>query len=368
MHKAVQLRLAVPEISLHYWMPGDEDDLTFEFRRGNITGSIYINLDPEAAEYDDLMDTGGDWFRVPLSCSRVVVRVEAECNGETTDREFLEAAKERADKHLNDMLTYVRCELGQYWVGSMRISDWNLNYFLDRADACWIEGHDQTRVLEGINKAFALPPDRAFETPEISDFYSTVSLDRAKWDRIATFVREGKPYADLTRTFMANAKRYFDEGEYRMATVEAVTALDVLLPTFVRERLQERAIRLPSARAPHIAWTLALLPLVLRDKELDDWLPRLELVPLGEVAKEIPADVESEPSLESPASPWITAEHDLQGKDVIDRCVSLNSLRNKIVHDGKVPQSKQDIDTIRSGIQAAELLVEFVRSVAPSGP
>jgi len=366
MHKAVQLRLAVPEISLYYWMPGDEDDLTFEFRRGNITGSIYINLDPEAVEYDELTDTAGDWFRVPLSCSRVVVRIEAECNGETTDREFLEAAKVRADKHLNDMLTYVRCELGQYWVGSMRISDWNLDYFLDRADAHWIHEQGESRVLEGVAKWFASPPDRAFETAEISDFYSIVSLDKDKWDRIAGFVRGGEPYADLARTLMANAKRYFDEGEYRMAGVEAVTALEVLLPTFVKERLQERAICLPGP--PGLAWLLPLLPLVLRDKELDDWLPRLELVPLGEVPKETPVDAESEPSLESPASPWIIAAHDIDGIHIIDRCISLNSLRNKIVHKGKVPESKPDIDTIRWGIQAAELLVEFVRSVTPSNP
>lgn len=364
MHKAVQLRLAVPEISLYYWMPGDEDDLTFEFRRGNITGSIYINLDPEAVEYDDLTDTAGDWFRVPLSCSRVVVRIEAECNGETTDRQFLEAAKERADKHLNDMLTYVRCELGQYWVGSMRISDWNLNYFLDRADAQWIHEQGQTRVLEGVTNWSASLSDRAFETPRISDFYSVVSLDKDKWDRIAGFVRGGEPYADLARTLMANAKRYFDEGEYRMAAVEAVTALDVLLPSFV----QERVLAHPLPRRPTIGWTLPLLPLVLRDKELDDWLPRVELVPLGEVTKDTPADAESEPSLESPHSPWIVADHGIQGKTVIDRCVSLNSLRNTIVHKGKVPECKQDIDTIRWGIQAAELLVEFVRSVTPSNP
>ena len=46
----------------------------------------------------------------------------------------------------------------------------------------------------------------------------------------------------------------------------------------------------------------------------------------------------------------------------MSRCIHLNALRNKIVHEGRIPDA-EDIDEIQQGIEAAEWLLSFTQDL-----
>lgn len=327
MKRSIELRLKITEIDLHHWMPTDQDAIVFPFQKGKLKGIVSLNLDPEAVKPDYVVYGSGeqDWDVLPGSCNQVIVRIEAECDGEVSDREFLSAAQALTARYLNKMLSYVRIELGQYWISLTRISEWGLYYFLLQAQAKWMDGHSE-QVLDSWDIALATPP--------ISDFYDhSLALDKTRWESISHFIQEESEH-DLAKMLMANAKQHFEDGNYRMAAVEALTSLDVGLTPFVRKRCKERGISYTkydkTSRRIFISdYLRVLLPLVLGKQELNTWLRT-------------------------------NSEHGLTGQFILDECLQLNSVRNAIVHQGKIPEEK-DIERIKRGIEASELLLSFVK-------
>jgi len=340
MKRTLELRLKIPEIDLNYWMPTDQDALTFPFREGNLKGVISLNLDPEAVDYDYVEDVADRLRKVPLSCSQVVLRIEGECDDEVTDEEFLEIAQALTAKYLNDMLSYIRTELGQYWGSLIRISEWGLNEFLLQANAKWVDERGETEVLQEIEKVFAIPLPSDF-------YYRSLGLDKTRWGSISRYIQE-RPDRDLTKILMANAKQHFEDGDYRMAAVEAVAALEVKLPRFFIERCKSRGVlgdsgaSLPSK--PQIGYCLILLRLILPEQELDVWL-----------------HVKQAQFADSPLL-FSSLESDITGKGIVDACIKLNTIRNKVVHERKIPQ-QEDIKDIKRGIEAVEWLLNFIRDV-----
>ena len=120
------------------------------------------------------------------------MRIEGECDDEVTDKEFLRIAQALTAKYLNNMLSHIRIELGQYWVSLIRISEWNLNYFLLQANAKWVDEHGGAEVLQGLDKVLATPP--------LSDFYyRRPALDKTRWESISRSI-EGEPDHDVAES------------------------------------------------------------------------------------------------------------------------------------------------------------------------
>ncbi len=341
MKRTLQLHLEIPKIALKAWVPGDQDDLIFPFEKGKLRGTVFLNLDPQCVAYDDLEFDGFDAdgkesFRPvgPLVCSRVVMRVEGRSADHVTEEEFAEVAQQLTEEYLNRMLSYVRAELQQYWVDSTPIAKRKVNDFLRYARAKWIdELGESTKAYRGVGFGIM------HLIPGSDHFYDhCVELDEIKWQDVRAYIRRKEDNYTLSKTLLANAKQHFERGQYRVAAVEALSALEVALFPFVRERCERRGISRAKRKGMSVHLN-ELLPSVLDKDELNHWLNR-----------------------RMPGGPEGNGQ---KGEDIIGACIHLNKFRNKIVHEGKMPEAA-DIERIKQGIGAAERLLDFIRAVATS--
>lgn len=345
MKRTLQLHLEIAKIALKGWVPGDQDDLTFPFEKGKLKGTVCLNLDRQGLDYDDLdfdgLDADGkESFRPvgPAVCSRVVIRVEGRSADHVTEEEFAEVAQQLTDEYLNRMLSYVRAELQQYWVNLTPIAKRKANDFLRHARAKWIdELGESTKAYRAVG--IGIRP----LIPGSDNFYDhCVELDEIKWQDIRAYIRHKEDNYTLSKTLLANAKQHFERGQYRVAVVEALSALEVALFPFVKERCERRGISRTKLKDVDDKLTMSvhlkvLLSLVLDKDELDDWLNR--------------------------RMPGAPEGNGRKGEDMIGACIHLNKFRNKIVHEGRMPEA-HDIERIKQGIAAAEGLLDFIRAVA----
>ncbi|HUS71404.1 MAG TPA: hypothetical protein VM075_11605 [Anaerolineae bacterium] len=355
MNRVLRLQVEIPKIEMvdglgvpqDYWVPSEEDALTFALDEEKFVGIISLYLDPEAVALD--WDTH-DWETVleyPLSCTQIAVVVEAECDETATEREFLAMAQRQTHRHVNSILAQVRVDLGQYWVRSLPLSALYLVSFVQETKARWLHGDSETPVLEGIQYL-------GDQHPLAADYYELVHsreslipfvpLTKDAWEDIQSSPVE--QHHSLKWELVGNARHHFSTMEYRTAAVEAVTALEVGLSSFVRERSKRTGVRrTPAAdhRGLRVAACLTKhLPSLLGEHELDTWLNTQR-----SKGRHLPA-------------PFARLRDDLDAGTLLSRCVQLNTLRNKIVHEGRVPDEK-DIDTIQEGIEAAEWLLAFTQ-------
>lgn len=326
MRRTLRLQLEIPEIEmrdqfkgpLDPWMPTDQNALVFEVQAEKMRGTISLNVDPEGAHIDwewDGMEP--EVLEYTESCNQLVVVIDAECDDAVTETEFIHFARELAHRYVNRMLSYIRVELGQYWVSSIPIARWDHWYFRLRTRATWLHGRNETPAMFAeITEWPAVPP--------ISEFDDGINaLDRTVRDSIYHFIEEERD-PDPQRELIANAKRHFANGDYRTAAVEAVAALEVALYGFTSKRCKERGIsrKFKDVRGDlgAAAYLKLLLPLQISDEQL------------------------------------------LCCRALIDRCDKLRRLRNDIVHEGKIPEG-DDIENIKDGIEAVESLLSFLRDV-----
>jgi HEPN domain-containing protein len=220
----------------------------------------------------------------------------------------------------------------------LAIREWSLRYFLKAGNALWLHESGESPVLGQKDALFALPPFRDV-------WESSLALDRARWKELGRAM-EGEHEPELSRSLMANAKRYFGNGEYRAAVVDAVTALEVGLSLLIRRRCKEKGIsHTKFEEVSHdlgVAMQLKLLlPLVVTDQELETW----RLTRRRRLADSL-----------VPLSP---EPQDFEGAASIRACVELNRIRNNIVHKGWIPREEKDFKEIRRGIRGADWLVDF---------
>jgi hypothetical protein len=328
--RTLELRVNVPGILTRGWIPDEQDWITVPFTKGGLTGHISLRLDPEGLDDAEWYEDGtvGE-----ASYSRVTVRIDGRCRRRISEDEWLRVAQELTDHYLNSMLFYIMSEMQQYWVTTVPISEWSLSLFIRRTRPSWI-GPEGPTELEGRHAVVIV------DLP-VMEFYARRStLDTEAWQRIASRIQvEHSNHTLLAKAAIANAKRSFEGQSYAMAAVHTITALDLCVPRFFLKRCEQRDISLPDRLS--VGWSLRVLPLVLTPQEFQTWVT-LQDSHLQPAASDFPQGLDS------------------LAQTVTDRCIQLNGLRNKIVHDAYDPRGETDIECIKRGILAAEWLVGFM--------
>lgn len=241
------------------------------------------------------------------------------------------------DMHVNGLLSYLTVELGQYWIGSLPMREWGLIYFLRKGNAAWVDAPGESPVLNQKQTIFAYPPFRDFW--EIS-----LAVGADTWGAMSRAL-EAHYEPDLSRVLMTSGMRYFENGEYRAAVVESVTAIEVGLSPLIRRRCKKRGIshnrlKQVSRDLGVAAYLKLLLPLVVETKELEDW----RLTYRDRLANSLVPLPPHRQKHEGPAS--------------IGACIKLNKIRNNIVREGWIPSNQKDLTDIRRGIRGAHWLVD----------
>jgi hypothetical protein len=272
MQRIIELRVKIPEIVLTHWFPDKQDALSFPLDQ--IEGAITLNLDSGSVKVLDYeVDDDGEQYPVSYGCDSALVRIEGQMSESTTEREFLNMICRLAVEYVNRLLSFFRNEMGQYWINLLHIHEHGLSWFLRESDARWVDESGTTRATIG---GITVPSD--IEQADL--FYRHVremesEIDERKWERIRDFIQRGGS-SDLAKSLIVNAEQHFADGDLRMAAVEAIAALEVGLPCFVQERLENRHIAyreyIRSRKLYAYDYVVLLLPLTLQAGELDDWM------------------------------------------------------------------------------------------------
>jgi hypothetical protein len=294
-----------------------DDALKFDFQEGGVEGVISLGLDMErGGEYESWFDPSGEEEVSPVGCRRIAIMVEGECDEAVGEREFLQVARRVAGKYLNRMLAYLRNRLLHHWLEPVPMGEWGEDYFLYQTDAKWLEGDEETEVYGG--RALLLPDVRG----DVPFDDRALPLQRSRREELWGFIQEAREGAP-ERELVGSAKQHFVAGEYRLAAVEAVSALELGLGGFVGDRMRERQcygrFKEVRDRLGVMAYLKALLPVAATEEQFESCRP------------------------------------------IIGACVNLVAVRNRVAHRGVQP-SGDDIGDIRRGIVAVEQLLDVVAS------
>ncbi len=343
MQRTVKFHIKIPAFEIthpqnpHVY-PGIDEKvmLHFPFKWDNIEGTISISLDPDEYGWGAGFDEDGEEvIEFPVECGGVIVCVSGRSDNDFEPAEFLEIAHNLAVEYMGKFTAYLAVQLDQYWIHLGQLPYWNVSHFLLETKATWINEGNESRVLD--KRPPFLP-----NMKEYSDFRSHfIPLDEERWNGFYLYLSDERFSAhDVAKSSMSNAKRYFDNGDYPLAAVQAVTALDLIVGPFVERLCQKKGISKNNLEEVDKKLFIAdylkvLLPLVLQNDKLDAWLKE----------KFVPA-FESQT-----ATQWTSIA-------VLEKCIALNRIRNKVAHQGKFEQS--EIVPVRQGIEATELLLEFI--------
>lgn len=310
MKRTLKLQIEVPDILLWHpvvpglpWRATPDDALRFKFRDAGIDGIITLNV-----SYGVDRDAP-----LPDACGELVVVIQGECADGVPDEDFLAAARRLAHSYVNRLLSYVRVGLGQHWVGSIPISEWELMYFVQQTKARWLDAEREEGVFAGMAGSEVMPPALTFDT-------NWWPLYRSERETVLTLLQEGFEWAP-DRELLASAKQHFMTSEYGVAAVEAVSALEVALEGFLRKRYRTRRIAKrykDASRDIGVSVLLnVLLPVELSEKELES------------------------------------------SRRLINRCDRLRKVRNAVVHEATRPGP----DDVSDGIKAADRLLDFLEEL-----
>ncbi len=313
MKRTLKLRIEVPDILVVHpvipglpWRATPDDALKFEFRERGIDGTITLNV-----------SYGEDWDApFPDACGELVVVIQGQCDDGAPEEDFLLVARWLTHAYVNQFLTYVRVWLGQHWVGSIPISKWQLMYFVHQTKARWVGPDGEEDVFADRVFAEMLPPALNFD-------HKWWPLYRTERQSAVTLLQEMFEWAP-DQELLASAKQHFVTSDYGVAAVEAVSALEVGLERFLTKRYRARRIAKKykdvSAQVGVSMLVKLLLPAELSEEELG------------------------------------------RCRGLINRCDKLRRVRNKVVHEGAMPD-QGEVNHIRRGIEAAEELLDFVEGL-----
>jgi len=341
MQRIIELRVKIPEIVLTHWFPDEQDALSFPLEK--IKGTITLNLDPELVKVLDCeIDDDGEQYPISYGCNSILVRIEGQMREGKTEREFLNEICRLAVEYVNRLLSFFRNEMGQYWINLLHIHKGGLSWFLRESDARWVDESGTTRVTIG---GITVPPD--LEQADL--FYRRVmesEIDERKWEKICDFIERGES-SDLAKSLIVNAEQHFTDGDLRMATVEAIAALEAGgLSSFVRERLANRDIKY--SKKLYASDCIVLLSLTLQAGELDDWMMH--------------HGRSRHPQL-------FIRVHDGKSADkvILGACKKLNAARNNVVHGERKGRKKKvkkyyepAREEVEQGIEAIRGLLDFI--------
>jgi len=311
--RTIQFRVKTPEIEIAYSTPDVEYKLAFPFKQENIEGSISLELDSNAfGGWTPTNHSEGPEY-VASTCDAIIIQVKGQSVDDFIDEIFLKIAHRLTVEHLSKLISFIGIELGQYWVHLGRLPEWKLNHFLSQTRATWVEDKKEISVFEKKSNWEMI---EVFDSaPQPSEFYDrAVSINKIRWKSIYLYFLHEQFQPDLTKTLIANAKRYFESGDYRMAAIEAITALDVKLRPSVKRGLEK-----------------------MPEREIDVWLNRIANAPK-----------------------YSNAERRWTGESILEDCMTLNKIRNGIIHEGE--EAKKSEVEIQQGIEASELLLGFIEA------
>jgi hypothetical protein len=340
MQRTVKFYVKIPEVEIeHLQDPYGHDGidekaiLNFPFMQGNIAGTISLTLDPDEYSWTIGTDEADEEIDFPYGCGGIIVCVSGQSDNDFEPTEFLEIAHELAVEYTSKLTAYLAVQLDQYWIHLGRMPEWTIEHFISATEAKWINEDKESSVIED-----AIRPIKIFNT-DIPDFHdSAIRLNEKAWNGFYLWHSAERFEPDLAETLLSNAKRYFANGDYPMAAVQAVTALDLKVEPFVEQRCKARNISGSKFKETNrflAEYLKVILPLVLQENELSDW-----------IAKKF--------------SSWSALAETTQwtGETILEKCIILNTTRNNVAHRGKFEQA--DISKVRQGIEAAELLLDFM--------
>jgi len=338
VEQTVKFHIKTPRIQIDSDLDDWDRSLKFPFRHGDVEGVVSLCLDPDEYEMGYHSEDEQESF-FPIACGGVIVYVNGRSENEFARPYFLEIAHKLAVEYMSKFVTYLATQLGQYWIDLGRMPELKLAHFLDQTKAKWIDGKNESSVLfdggrDGETHQWAI-----ISESEKSDFYYRAdSLDEKHWNGFYLYVSDERFASDLTKTLIANAKRYYEMGDYGMAAVQAVTALDVSVEPFVEQRCKLRNIsgrQFKESQRFLAEYLKVLLPLVLQENEIGRWI-----------------------GIKYPGSVTKSEMPKWTGEVVLESCIVINSIRNAVAHRGKF--EKTNIPKVHQGIEAAELLLEFM--------
>ena len=352
MQRTVKFHVKIPDVEIeHSQNPYAHDGIDekaiwiFPFDQGNIKGTISLTLDPDAYSWDTLPDEDDEEIEFPDECDGIIVCVSGQSDNDFEPKEFLTIAHELTVEYMSKITTYLAVQLNQYWIHLGRMPDWDFWQFLRETKATWINTDNESSVFdeedpwrlsgEKIQWNFSLVA--RLGGSDFDSFPATL-LDARCWNGFYLYVSDER-FSDLPKTLISSAKRFYQSGDYGMAAVQAVTALDVSVEPFVEQRCKSRNIsgsKFKETKRFLAEYLKVLLPLVLLDNEISIW-----------IGKKYPKS-----GVTSEMSKW-TDESILEG------CINLNSIRNTVAHRGKF--EKTNIPKVNQGIKATELLLEFIK-------
>lgn len=220
--------------------------------------------------------------------------------------------KEIAIKFLNRLIEVVRVVYDQFHLRNVRYSDilsWN-QYYWDGKKRIPAGSHFFNHGCGGIK----------ITAGKISEEKARKEIE--KHQKMLNILKKDVPIS-LERLFLANAKDACLEEDFRMATVESVTALEMVLYRFIRSRGKE---------------------LGLSEKELEDFIVKVGLTGNFKVVLRMLTE-----GLEQP------------DEDVIQWCTGAITTRNHILHRGLRNISPSETE---KRIQNIEKMIDYLTRIS----
>jgi len=152
-------------------------------------------------------------------------------------------------------------------------------------------------------------------------------LDVKQIPEIKSWFEEHK-VPDLSMLLLATSKRLLLQGDYRLSSILAITALEAPLKVFIKKRCKIKKI---SRNCETVSCNLNKLYSILESNELTDWVQK-----------------------------WLGPHWDgdtVSGNQIISCTIEFNKKRNDAIHEGIMP----DFDAVDQGIFVVEALCAFIK-------
>lgn len=304
--------------------------MRFPFQQEKIQGEVKLSLDFKIEETPTIFE-GENQQLLPQTLS---VLVDASFDDSLDDWDFLDCVRPVVIEHVRKLEQYFQMELGQYWVdfGLTRILD--LRSCIVLTHPVWIEGLSEVDVEKGFS---ADPRFAPVHLPSLSKRYPNQEANQNDWKGAYLYFSNDDFLPDLADTLFVSSKQYALKGNFKVAAIESISALEVRLNSFLARRYRVRGIGRNSYEAVDGKLGLAdklkfIFPLVLGNNEFQTWL----------VNK-------------------VGINDEISAEKILDECLSLNSLRNRIVHRGEF--GNREIETVIKGIVAIDWLLSFLKEL-----
>lgn len=248
----VSLKLRFPELLVFRgFLPETKaGGLHLRLNGGRYLATIYMSdRKTQSANVSDIPDSPEELARyVELFCKELTMEVEvtevdpevlaALEDGRTTEKteEFGRDLSEAVIRVYNGLIDYFRNIGREYWLEPITISPYAWRSPQGRFNgwrAVWLDARGKwRRLLVGMDEDF-----RSTSLAGKNDY-----VDQGRWREVVAFIEAGKR-APMTTVLIANSLLHLSQDNDRLTVVEAVTAVEAYINTYLPKLL----LRLPEA-------------------------------------------------------------------------------------------------------------------------